>query len=379
MHTMSFIIPVYNGKTYLPGCVESIEQTGFTDYEILLIDDGSTDGSGALCDEIAAARPRVHVYHQSNAGVSAARNVGLAKARGEYVIFLDADDSFDPLLMGDAIRALEDEPADLLIYGLSFDYYHRGAMYRRDVLRPPFAGLVEKSTWMRHLDSLYGANALSPIWNKIYRRQFLLDHQLTLREDMFLYEDLEYSLRCLQHCHRILFYPEPIYHYRQAEDEGNAGRRLKRISNLADFIGQIEIALYGLTEAQPEEAEAAEGTAATGEATADGVLAKEQARGILLSLYLVLAREKINVSTSAEIGQICEDFSTWFEGRGLEGSGGQEDFLQLLLKGRVGALVRKKRGTYLRHKLAVAVKALRARRKGSARKTGVKTGEETWR
>ena len=361
MCKVSFIIPVYNCKPYLPGCMESIEKTGLTDYEILFIDDGSTDGSGALCEDISASRPYVHTYHQPNSGVSAARNAGLAKASGDYIVFLDADDSFDSLRMGEALRTLQDAPADLLIYGLSFDYYHKGLLYRRDELRPPFAGLVERSAWMRQLDSLYAANALSPIWNKVYRRQFLIDHSLTLREDMFLYEDLEYSLRCLQHCHQIFFCPEIVYHYRQSEDEGNAGRRLRRIPNLAEFIGEIEIALHDLTESHPEAAEAAEETRVS-----------EQVRNILLSLYLVLAREKINVSTFAEIRQVCEDFSAWFEEKGMEVPGDQEQYIELLRNKRVGCLIRKRQYTRLRHKIAVAVKALRAKGQGES-------GKRNWR
>lgn len=399
MCKVSFIIPVYNCKPYLPGCMESIEKTGLTDYEILFIDDGSTDGSGALCEDISASRPYVHTYHQPNSGVSAARNAGLAKASGDYIVFLDADDSFDSLRMGEALRTLQDAPADLLIYGLSFDYYHKGLLYRREELRPPFAGLIERSAWMRQLDSLYATNALSPIWNKVYRRQFLIDHLLTLREDMFLYEDLEYSLRCLQHCHQILFYPEIVYHYRQSEDEGNAGRRLRRIPNLTEFIGEIEIALLELTESHSEaveavkgtrvseEAEAAEGTGAseeagtieaTGETAAEeaaaaaGVSAGEQVRNILLSLYLVLAREKINVSTFAEIRQVCEDFSAWFEEKGMEVPGDQEQYIELLRNKRVGCLIRKRQYTRLRHKIAVAVKALRAKGQGES-------GKRNWR
>lgn len=377
MCKVSFIIPVYNCKTYLRDSVESIEKTGLTDYEILLIDDGSTDGSGVLCDEISASRPHVHTCHQPNSGVSTARNAGLAKARGDYIVFLDADDTIDSLRMGEAIGALQDDPVDLLIYGLSFDYYHKSIMYRREELRPPFAGLVERSAWMRQLDSLYAANALSPIWNKIYRRQFLIDNQLTLREDMFLYEDLEHSLRCLKHCHQILFYPEIVYHYRQSEDEGNAGRRLKRIPNLAEFIGKIEVALLELTESHLKAAEAAEGTRASKEAgtveaaektaaeeaAAAGGSAGEQVRDILLSLHLVLAREKIHVSTSAEIRQVCDDFSAWFEEKGMEVCGNQEQYIALLLNKRVGGLIRKRRYTSLRHKIAVAVKTLQSKGK----------------
>ena len=345
MYKISFVIPVYNCKSYLQGCIGSIEKIGLPDYEVLLIDDGSMDGSAGLCDSMADSRWYVHTFHQSNSGVSAARNAGLAKATGDYIIFIDADDDISPLKMKDAIHCLELTPVDLVIYGLSFDFYHKGSRYRRDELRCPFTGLVERSRWMQQLDKLYFANALSPIWNKIYRRQFLLDNGLTLREDMFLYEDLEYSLRCLKCCDQILFYPDVVYHYRQSEDEGNAGRRLKRIANLSEFLEKIEMALRDLTESHAEKTNA------------------EQVNDILLALYLVLAREKINVSSSAEIKRICDDFYIWFEERNMRVSDEQREYVQLLLNRKVGSLIRKRTYTNLRHKIAVLVKSFRVREK----------------
>ena len=89
---ISVIVPVYNTEKYLDECILSILNQSFTDFELLLIDDGSTDRSGAICDQYAAKDERVRVFHKKNGGVSSARNVGLDEAKGEYVIFLDADD-----------------------------------------------------------------------------------------------------------------------------------------------------------------------------------------------------------------------------------------------------------------------------------------------
>lgn len=92
METISVVIPVYNAEKTLSTCVEAILEQTYGDLELILVDDGSGDGSGALCDRIAATDSRVRVFHQMNQGVSAARNLGLAKANGEYITFLDADD-----------------------------------------------------------------------------------------------------------------------------------------------------------------------------------------------------------------------------------------------------------------------------------------------
>ena len=97
MPGVSVIVPVYQAEKFLSACAESVTNQTFSDWELLLVDDGCTDGSGAICDALAAADSRVRALHQpQNAGVSEARNRGLREARGEYVAFLDADDTFEP-------------------------------------------------------------------------------------------------------------------------------------------------------------------------------------------------------------------------------------------------------------------------------------------
>lgn len=353
MNKISFIIPVYNCKDYLLRCIESIEKLNLFDYEILLIDDGSIDGSSDLCDDIVKRNSNIRCYHQSNKGVSASRNLGLTQASGEYILFVDADDSFDPQGMKKVLKCLNDETIDLVIYGMTFDFYYKGSLYRRDELRTPFSGIVGKSEWIDHLEKLYSANVLNPIWNKIFKRKVLIDNKLKLREDMFLYEDLEYSLRCLTYCDKVLFYPEAIYHYRQSEDEGNAGRRLKRVAHISELVSIIEAAVKELATSK-------ENTARS-----------DQIDSILLSLYLVLAREKIAVSNNKEIRQICNDFSIWLENRNRIAPGSQKKFINYLMNQEIGRIVVNRTYVSLRHRIAVILKSLIAKKK-------YRDGKKTW-
>ena len=113
-------------------------------------------------------------------------------ATGDYVIFFDADDSFDPEQLHTLIQKLEIEPnIDMAIFGMSFDYYHKRKIYRRDELKTPLAGIYDREIWMGQILELYRENSLSPIWNKIFRRDLLNRKKLYLREDMFIYEDLK--------------------------------------------------------------------------------------------------------------------------------------------------------------------------------------------
>ena len=95
MIKFSFIIPVYKSEKYLPECIDSILRQTYKDYEIILVDDGSPDRSGALCDEYAEQYTEIHALHKKNGGASSARNLGVKKAQGEYIIFLDSDDYWD--------------------------------------------------------------------------------------------------------------------------------------------------------------------------------------------------------------------------------------------------------------------------------------------
>ena len=111
---VSIIVPVYNARRYLHRCVASILEQSLQDLQLILVDDGSADGSGTLCDEFAAKDSRVTVLHQKNAGVSAARNAGLAVAKGEFVGFVDADDAITPDAYEQAVNAIGAAPGDFV-------------------------------------------------------------------------------------------------------------------------------------------------------------------------------------------------------------------------------------------------------------------------
>ena len=95
-HNLSIIVPVFNVRNYLSDCIDSIISQSYSDFECILIDDGSTDGSGAICDEYAKKDSRIRVFHKENGGVSSARNIGLDNASGEWIYFVDSDDQILP-------------------------------------------------------------------------------------------------------------------------------------------------------------------------------------------------------------------------------------------------------------------------------------------
>lgn len=114
---ISVIVPVYNVERYLRRCVDSILHQTYQDLEILLVDDGSTDASGAICDEYAAQEERVTAVHQKNGGLSAARNTGLERAQGTYLCFVDSDDFLDSRMLETLCRDLQEQNADVAVVG----------------------------------------------------------------------------------------------------------------------------------------------------------------------------------------------------------------------------------------------------------------------
>ena len=338
MKTLSVIIPVYNSKDYLEDCVASVAavsadcRTMFIG-EIILVDDGSTDGSSELCDRLAATESAkgggIRVIHQSNRGVSAARNAGLHAATGDYILFVDSDDTVDSRKLAELMQTVgQDTAADMAVFGMSFDYYAGDRVYRQDLMLPPVEGIKTYDECAAMLFRLFKSNAISSLCNKLIRRSVIENAGIRLREDMFLYEDLEFSLRVLARCGTFCFCAEPIYHYRQTADEGNAGRRLKKIAHIPEIVDKIEEALVPF----------------------DGQ------EDILLSLYLVLAREKISCASRDETDAVCGDFQEWIDAHGLFDKIRNSEHGMLLYRGQSAKLLIKRNKTRLRHGIANAVK-----------------------
>lgn len=342
----SFIIPVFNCEKYLKSSVISIQKINLKNYEIILIDDGSNDKSGYICDELERDNKEVRCIHQENHGVSFARNCGIEQASGEYILFLDADDNIDSKKLGKVLRAVEaDKKIDLALYGLSFDYYYNGQCYRSEEITYPVYGCMNKKKWLSVLHDLYRFNAVSPVWNKVFKREILINNRLKFNEDLFIYEDLDFSVRYMNCCNIICNFSEIVYHYRQTEDEGNAGRRLKRIENLSDLVRPIENSLSLLFDDMTIE-------------NSQNILTE-----ILIPFYLVLANDKIKVSNSKEIRKICDDFAVWYSESNFDLPEENKIFVNQLLNKKVFRLIFNKYYIYIRHKIAVRIKNIKSYQK----------------
>ena len=207
--TVSIIIPVYNAQEYLRRCVESVLGQEYTDFELILVDDGSQDSSGAICEEYAQRDPRVRVIHKENEGVSAARNLAMENARGRWLQFADSDDWVTPDATKLMVRLAEEEGCDLVIS----DFYRvagERVSQKGDIEED---GALTREQFAAHMmenpaDFYYGV-----LWNKLYRRELIRKHRLRMNPDISWCEDFMFNLEYIRYAERFCALRAPVYYY----------------------------------------------------------------------------------------------------------------------------------------------------------------------
>lgn len=204
---ISVIVPVYNTEKWLQRCVDSILAQTFTNFELLLIDDGSIDNSGAICDEYAERDLRICVFHKPNGGVSSARNLGLDNAHGEWITFVDSDDWIEH----DAVERLLDKAketnADIIFSNFWFDFpgkYVASNFY--DWNKQGNDGLKE-----------YISTSWTCLWGSIQKRELYIENNLKCPESINFCEDFHLIVRLCYYAKKIAKVILPLYHYRQQE------------------------------------------------------------------------------------------------------------------------------------------------------------------
>ena len=187
--TISIIVPVYNVKDYLLTCLNSIAAQTFTDWECIIVDDGSTDGSGELCDQFAATDPRFQVIHQQNMGLPGARNSGLDVAQGEYIGFVDSDDYIHPEMYQVLLDGILKNGADLSIVFAR----HVTSLDEEFLPNPPIEYRLMNREQTFHYWFVETSSWMELVWNKLYRRDFLSRYGLLFPPVKTIAEDYLFS------------------------------------------------------------------------------------------------------------------------------------------------------------------------------------------
>lgn len=227
---VSIIVAIYQAEPYLRRCVDSILAQTYRDIEVLLIDDGSTDKSGAICDEYATKDPRVKVFHKANEGVSSTRQFGLDKCNGEFSIHCDPDDWIEPDMIETLCAKATETGADIVMCDMSWDYQDHSEISKQE------PASLEASTI---LSEMY-FHISSSLCNKLIRQECYKRNHIRYPQGIHYVEDMYILLELLCHDPKVAYVPQAFYHYDRYTNSGSLTRRLnvKEYKRGVDYIDE---------------------------------------------------------------------------------------------------------------------------------------------
>lgn len=229
MNIISVIVPVYNAKNYIVRCVESILEQTVKDIELILVDDGSTDGSGLICDSYEY-NSMVKVIHQENRGVSSARNKGIEMASGAYIAFVDSDDYLEKNMFQQMLNGISG--SDLAMCG----YYKQNKQYQG----VPEKEIVDRVDAMINVIQNEGFKGF--LWNKLFKKSVIDKYKLTFSENIHMCEDLLFCAKYINVCSRVCFLPDILYHYVENENSvSGTVFNLKQVSIIEAYNELLKI------------------------------------------------------------------------------------------------------------------------------------------
>ena len=249
MPTVSVVIPIYNSAKYLRECIDSVVAQTFTDWELVAVDDGSSDESPAILDEYAAKDSRIRVIYKANGGVSAARNDGLDAACGDYVLFVDSDD----WLEYDALQVLVDVTLNGSMDVAIADHWiwkENGSESEHHFFAKEFT--TDSKTTIQDVQRMVLYKGYSPypslncsymfsaLWSKLIRRTLLIDNGICFSSALKLYEDGLVALQIFEHAKKIAYKQVPVYHYRILSNSLCHVNEQRLVTDCANIVREIK-------------------------------------------------------------------------------------------------------------------------------------------
>lgn len=224
---ISVIVPIYNSEHTICKCLDSVLSQSFKYIELILVDDGSTDASGRICDEYKSDE-RVSVLHQMNSGVSAARNAGLKLAQGEYIFFLDSDDYIEPEMFTMILNYIEKySRPSIIFYGFKVEY--NGAIFNE--VMPDLKFSHASIDFLNMIFLLERKELLGWTWNKFFKRDIVFRHNVFFNNNLSFQEDYIFTLNYLKYINDILTLEISPYHY----NISSPGSLINRLPSYCDF------------------------------------------------------------------------------------------------------------------------------------------------
>jgi glycosyltransferase involved in cell wall biosynthesis len=220
---VSVIMPVYNVDRFIMRAVESLQRQTFEDFELIAVDDGSTDRSGDILDSLATRDIRIEVMHIPNGGAAAARNLALDRARGTYVYFMDADDWCDEHMLEDMVEAMQRDDLELLVCGFYIDtFFGDGPEHSTEVKSYPTQTFATQQDFRLNAYQLFDRNLLYTPWNKLFLRSRIEDLHIRFRNTFM--DDFPFVLDYIRDVERVGVLEQAYYHFTRARSESETSR-----------------------------------------------------------------------------------------------------------------------------------------------------------
>ena len=208
---VSVIVPVYKVEKYVARCIDSILNQTYPNWELILVDDGSPDDSGSICDEYAAKDNRIRVFHKENGGVSSARNLGIEKSTGNLLMFVDSDDWINTQCIEQCLNKAAD--SDLIRFGLQ--YIFKGKDIPDYILR-----INESLSLNEYRKLLVSRKTALGVCGGMYRRSIFFQHRIRFNESIIMGEDWLVNFQYLKHCSSVCIIDKPFYTYNRSNEDG---------------------------------------------------------------------------------------------------------------------------------------------------------------
>ena len=216
---VSVIMPVYKVEEYVGKAIESIQAQTLKNFEFLIVDDGTPDNSGKICDEYAAKDSRLHVIHKENGGAPSARNVAIDIAKGKYFYFMDSDDWAEPTMLEDMVALAESNDSQLVVSGYYIDTYYSDTEKYVQELSIEDAVFATQQDFRRNAYRLFDMNLLYTPWNKLYLAEYIKQNHLYFPQTFW--DDFPFNLSVIRDVERVCVTSKKYYHFirKRAESE----------------------------------------------------------------------------------------------------------------------------------------------------------------
>lgn len=213
MPKLSIVIPVYNGEKYLYSCLGNLQKQTFTDWEAIFVNDGSTDSTRDILEELAAKDKRIEIVHKKNGGTASARNAGQDKATGTYITFLDSDDELEPVMYEKLVGTMDIHNVDMAVCGYYFKVENKDSKNYLEKNTYPSKVLRTKDEIKEELIDLWDSDMLSNVWNKIYKMKLIKEKGLRYRDGHVYTEDRVYNRQFIENCSSMAVLEDCLYYY----------------------------------------------------------------------------------------------------------------------------------------------------------------------